>query len=95
MLGVCLRKLCPQDSFGYAFRKKEAVRKWTPGGSNSGPWRVQNGLRELFCASWAQLRRQGRSEAVFGSGGALGSWGSFWDLPEADLDDLDDVCGAT
>ena len=126
MLGVCLRKLCPQDSFGYAFREKKTVRTSTPGGCKTGPWGVQNGLREasgrLFCASWAQLRRQGRSEAVLGrlwgrSWGALGgswgcleaswaspgasraapgrSWGWFWDLPGADLDVLDDVCGAT
>ena len=79
-------------------------------------------LGVLFCASWAQLGRQGRSEAVFGrlwgrswdAFGALGavlgpsgpllgrpgpllgaSWGSFWAFQGADLDDLDDVCGAT
>ena len=77
MLGVCLRKLCPQNSFGYAFREK-AVRKSTPGGCKTGPRGVQNGLREasgrLFCASWAQLGRQGRSEAVFGR-----LWGRSWD----------------
>ena len=66
-------------------KKRRIVRKSTPGGGKSGPWGVQNGLREasgrLFCASWAQLRRQGRSEAVLGrlwgrSWGALGgSWG--------------------
>ena len=90
MLDVCLRKLCPQDSFGYAFREKKIVRKSTPGGCKTGPRGVQNGLREasgrLFCASWAQLGRQG-SEAVFGRlwgpllgrpGPLLGaSWGSF------------------
>ena len=106
MLGVCLRKLCPQDSFGYAFREKKAVRKSTPGDH-----------RTAFLCKWAQLGRQGRSEAVFGrlwgrswdAGGALwsrlggllgrpgplqgASWGSFWD--RADLDDLDVVCDAT
>ena len=74
MLGVCLRKLCPLDNFGYAFREKRTVRKSTPGGCKSSPWGVQNGLREasgrLFCASWAQLGRQGR---VGGSGGAPGA----------------------
>ena len=126
MLSVCLRKLCPLDNFGYAFREKKTVRKSTPGGCKTGPRGVQNGLREasgrLFCASWAQLGRQGRSEAVFGrlwgrswdAFGALGavlgpsgpllgrpgpllgaSWGSFWAFQGADLDDLDDVCGAT
>ena len=123
MLGVGLRKLCPQDSFGYAFREKKTVRKSTPGGCKTGPWGVQNGLREASGRlNWAQLRRQGRSEAVFGRlwgrswvllaargavlkplGLLLGlsraapgrSWGWFWDLPGADLDVLDDVCGAT
>ena len=70
MLGVGLRKLCPQDSFGYAFREKKTVRKSTPEGCKIGPLGVQNGLREasgrIFCASCAQLGRQGRSEAVFG-----------------------------
>ena len=125
MLGVGLRKLCPQDSFGYAFRRKKTVRKSTPGGCKSGPWGVQNGLREasgrLFCASWANLAaKAARKPSLGGSGGAPGallaareavlkplgpllgrpgpllgaSWGWFWDLPGADLDDLDDVCGA-
>ena len=83
MLGVGLRKLCPQDSFGYAFRTKKAVRKSTPGGCKTGPRRVQTGLREasgrLFCASWAQLGRQGRSEAVFGrpAGRSWDAWGAL------------------
>ena len=46
MLGVGLRKLCPQDSFGYAFRRKKTVRKSTPGGCKTGPRGVQNGLRD-------------------------------------------------
>ena len=37
VLGVCLRKLCPQDSFCYAFREKKTVRKSTPGGCKTGP----------------------------------------------------------
>ena len=84
--------------------------------------RISQTSGRLFCASWAQLGRQGRSEAVFGrlwrrSWGAPGargavlkrlgpllgrpgpllgaSWGSFWAFQGADLDDLDDVCGAT
>ena len=85
MLGVGLRKLCPLDSFGDAFREKKTVRTSTPEGCKTGPRGVQNGLWKasgrLFCASWAQLGRQGRSEDVFGrlwgrSWGALGgSWG--------------------
>ena len=49
MLGVCLRKLCPQDSFGYAFRKKKTVRNSTPGGC------LREASGRLFGASWAQL----------------------------------------
>ena len=33
MLGVCLRKLCPQDSFGYAFRKKKLYENRPPEGA--------------------------------------------------------------
>ena len=61
MLGAGLRKLCPQDSFGYAFREKKTVRESTPGGCKTGPRGVQNGLREasgrLFCATWPPRRR--------------------------------------
>ena len=35
MLGVCLRKLCPQDSFCYAFEEKKTVRKSTPEGAQA------------------------------------------------------------
>ena len=35
MLGVGLRKLCPQDSFGDAFRKKKTVRTSTPEGAKA------------------------------------------------------------
>ena len=78
MLGVGLRKLCPLDSFGDAFREKKTARKSPPGGCKTGPRGVQNGLWEasgrLSCASCAQLGRQGRSEAVFGR-----SWGRSWE----------------
>ena len=74
MLGVGLRKLCPLDSFGYAFREKKTVRNSTP---EDCKMEVQNGLQvasgPLFGASWAQLRRQGRLVAVFGR-----SWGRSW-----------------
>ena len=75
-------------------KKKDNCTKIDPGGCKSGPWGVQNGLREasgrLFCASWAQLGRQGRSEAVFGrpggrswdAWGALGAvLGASWGVP--------------
>ena len=48
--------------------------------TNLDPLRVQNraaggpGGGRLFCASWAQLGRQGRSEALFGR-----LWGRSWD----------------
>ena len=71
MLGVGLRKLCPLDSFGYAFRDRNTVRKSTPGGCKTEP---RGASGRLFCASWAQLGRQGRSEAVFGR-----PWGRSWD----------------
>ena len=78
MLGVGLHKLCPLDSFGDAFRERKLSENRPPGGCKTGPRGVQNGLWKasgrLFCASWAQLGRQGRSEAVFGRpGGALGA----------------------
>ena len=94
MLGVCLRKLCPQDSVGYAFREKKTIRKSTPGGCKTCP-RGENGLRE---ASTSLLCQLGGSEGALGTLLALleppglgVSWGSFWDLPGADLDDLDDL----
>ena len=81
MLGVGLRQLCLQDSFGYAFREKKIVRKSTPGGCKTGPRGVLNGLREasgrLFCAGWAPLvakalgRLWGRSWDAFGALGAV------------------------
>ena len=118
MLGVGLRKLCPQDSFGYAFREKKTVRQSTPGGCKTGPQRVQHGLWNgssvpigpdlaakaarkpssgalgallaLLELSWGLWPLLGRPGLPLGT-----SWGSFWDLPGADLDDLDEVCGAT
>ena len=71
MLGVGLRKLCPQDSFGYAFREKRTVRKSTPRACKTGPWGVQNGLPEasggLLGARWAPGGHQGRSETASGA----------------------------
>ena len=122
MLGVGLRKLCPQDSFGYAFREKKTTRQSTPGGCKTGPWGgpkwSPGGLRTAqlgptsppgpFGSLWAALGALGALLAARGAvlkplGLLLGlsraapgrSWGWFWDLPGADLDDLDDVCGAT
>ena len=120
MLGVGLRKLCPLDSFGYAFREKKTVRTSTPGGCKTGPRGVQNGLREasgqLFLPVGTDLAAKAAQKPWLG-GGALAtlvallepswgppgasrpllgaSWGSCWDPPRADLDDLGVVCGAT
>ena len=77
MLGVGLRKLCPQDSFGKAFQEKETVRKSTPEGAKPArggairPFRKASG--RLCCASCAHLVRPARSEAVFGR-----PWGRLW-----------------
>ena len=77
MLGVCLRKLCPQDSFGYAFREKKTVRKSTPGGCKTGPrggpkW-PPGGLRTaLLCQlgpTWPPI--WGRSWGALGGSAVL------------------------
>ena len=102
MLGVGLRKLCPQDSFGYAFRENKTVRKSTPGGCKSGAvvpnfaakaaWKPCLGgsgsaLRALLAPPGPLLGRPG---PLLGA-----SWGSFWAFQGADLNDQDDVCDAT
>ena len=78
MLGVGLRQLCLQDSFGYAFREKKIVRKSTPGGCKIGPRGVQNGLREASDGSFAPVKpnlaaKAARKPCSNGSGGALGA----------------------
>ena len=65
------------------------VRKSTPEGFKIGPLEVPHGLGEapgrLFCASCAQLGRQGRSEAVFWAalGALLGRFWRAWSCLEA------------
>ena len=51
-------------------------------------------LGALLGRLWRSWNRLG---GLLGRAGPLlgASWGSFWDLPGADLDVLDDVCGAT
>ena len=116
MLGVGLRKLCPLDSFGYAFRKKNTVRKSTPRRVQNRPaggpkWPLEGLRAALLCQlgpTWPPRPLGSRVWAPWGRswsrlGGLLGragpllgaSWGSFWDPPRADLDDLDVLCGAT
>ena len=117
MLGVGLRKLCPQDSFGYAFRERNLSEnrppegaKATRGGSKMVSGRPPDGsfvpvaraakaarkpcLRALLGRLWRSWSRLGgllgRARPLLGA-----SWGSFWDSPRADLDDLDVLCGAT
>ena len=123
MLGVGLRKLCPQDSFGDAFREKKTVRKSTPRRVQNRPaggpkWPLEGLRAALLCQlgpTWPPRPLGSRVWAALGAllgrlwrswsrlGGLLGragpllgaSWGSFWDPPRADLDDLGVVCGAT
>ena len=61
----------------------KAARKPSLGGSGGAPG-------ALLAARGAVLKPPAASRAAPGR-----SWGWFWDLPGADLDDLDDVCGAT
>ena len=73
----------PDGSIGPNFAAR-AVRKPCLGGS----------LGALLAARGAVLKPLGLLLGL--SRAAPGrSWGWFWDLPGADLDVLDDVCGAT
>ena len=57
MLGVGLRKLCPLDSFGKAFREKKTVRKSTPEGAKPARGGRQKArLEGLRAAFLCQLR---------------------------------------
>ena len=75
MLGVCLRKLCPQDSFGYAFRKKKLYENRPPEGAKPARGGVQmvsgrppdGSIGPNFAA------RAVRKPCLGGSGGALGA----------------------
>ena len=74
MLGVGLRKLCPQDSFGYAFREKKAVRKSTPEGCKIGPLGVQMASgRSPDGSSVPAAAKAARNPCSNGPGGALGT----------------------
>ena len=112
MLGVCLRKLCPQDSFGYAFRKKKLYENRPPEGAKPARERSKMACGRppdgVFCASGPNLAaKAARKPSLGGSRSALGTLvallepsagrllGSFWAFQGADLDDLDDVCGAS
>ena len=57
-------------------------------------WAALGALGALLAACGAVLKPLG---PLLGRPGPLlgASWGWFWDLPGADLDVLDDVCGAT
>ena len=82
MLGVGLRQLCLQDSFGYAFRQKEIRRKLyenhPPEGANTA-----RGGSKMACGrppdgSFAPVgpnlaAKAARKPSLGGSGGALGT----------------------
>ena len=75
----------PGGSFlpvGTDLAAKAAQKPWL-----GGPGGALGTLVTLLEPSWGP---PGASRAVPGR-----SWGWFWDLPGADSDDLDEVCGAT
>ena len=96
MLGVCLRQLCPQDSFDYAFREKKLSENRPPEGAKPA-----RGGSKMVCGrppdgSFAPVgpnlaAKAARKPSVGGSGGALGallegSWeglGRSWAVWEA------------
>ena len=78
MLGVGLRKLCPQDSFGYAFRERNLSEnrppegaKATRGGSKMVSGRPPGGFFAPVGPNFA-ARAVGKP-CVGGPGGALGT----------------------
>ena len=72
-----------------------------PVGPNLAAKVARNVFGRLWGRSWDASGALGAVLGPFGlllglPGPLLGaSWGSFWACQEADLDDLDDVCGAT
>ena len=64
MLGVGLRKLCPQDSFGYAFRERKLSENRPPEGAKParGGSKMASG----------RPPRPALKPCLGGSGGALG-----------------------
>ena len=78
MLGVCLRKLCPQGSFEHAFREKKTVRKSFPGGWKTSPRRSKMASGRPPDGSFVPVRLHLAAKAAGkpswgGSGGALGA----------------------
>ena len=78
MLGVGLRKLCPQDSFGYAFQKKKSYENGPPegakparGGSKMACGRPPDGSFAPVGPNLAA--KAARKPSLGGSGGALGT----------------------
>ena len=84
MLGVGLRHLCLQDSFGYAFREKKTARKSFPGGWKTGPRRSKMASGRppdgsSVPAAPNLAAKAARKPSLGGSGGALGT---LWALLE-------------
>ena len=91
MLGVGLRKLCPQDSFGYAFRKKNLYENRPPegakparGGSKMACGRPPDGFFVQVGPTWTPRPSLG------GSGSALGTLLALlepsWGAPRAQVE---------
>ena len=72
MLGVGLHKLCPLDSFGYAFREKKTVRKSTPP-EGAKPAR---GGSKMACQLGRNLAAKAARRPCLGALGAL--LGRLW-----------------
>ena len=76
MLGEGLRKLCPHESFGYAFREKKTVRKSTPEGAKPGHGGVQNCLGRPPGGSFVLAGPAAEAARKLCVGRP---WGRFWD----------------
>ena len=78
MLGVDLRKLCPVDSFGYAFREMKTVRKSIPGGSKTARGGSKMAFGRPPDGSFVPVgpnlaAKAARKPSLGGPGGALGT----------------------
>ena len=78
MLGVGLRKLCPQDSFGYAFREKKLYENRPPEGAKAARGGSKMAFGRLPGGSFVPVgpnlaAKAARKPCLGGSGDALGA----------------------